>query len=240
MLQRRIMMFVFHCSHLPFLFGLDNPAVTGIATRSLGLANNLDNLTTAQTKVASNRIRDLYTGQLGLLQTVALKELGLLLGAEQNMLGNQFVAGDVNKKILFLEVLADAAWDTGKKAHGRGRDRGLRDEDAGVEVVLINQMVEGAHLLGSDTRGIGAEVDVDCAAVGLGVWVCFAGQWCVLHLHGLSGASLDFHLGAAVVAISTVSNVNFLYDWIDSHFLAPVSNAAELWGNGRRGFAYSG
>lgn len=133
------------------LCSLNNPAVTGIATCSFRLADNLNNLATAQTKVAGDRVRDLYTGQLGLLQTVALEELALLLGAKQDVLGDQLMAGDVDEQILFLEVLADAAGDTGKQAHGGGRDRRLRDEDTGVEVVLIDKVVEGAHLLGSDT-----------------------------------------------------------------------------------------
>lgn len=186
---------------------LNDPAVTGIATCSLRLADNLNDLATAQTKVAGDRVGDLYTGQLGLLQTIALEELALLLRAEQDVLGDQFVAGDVDEQILFLEVLTDAARDAGKQAHGRGRDRGLRDEDTGVEVVLIDKVVEGAHLLCSDSRGVGAEVDVDCTAVWLGVWVSFAGKCCVLQFHGIGGAGLDFHLGATVVAEQFVSDV---------------------------------
>ena len=130
---------------------LNNPAVTGIATCSLRLADNLNDLTATQTKVAGDRVGDLYTGQLGLFQTIAFEELALLLGAKQDVLGDQLVAGDVDEQILFLEVLADAAGDSGEQTHGRGRDRCLRDEDTGVEVVLIDKVVEGAHLLGSDT-----------------------------------------------------------------------------------------
>lgn len=43
---------------------LNDPAVTGIATCRLRLANNLDNLTTAQTEVPSNGVRNLYAGKL--------------------------------------------------------------------------------------------------------------------------------------------------------------------------------
>lgn len=130
---------------------LNDPAVTGIATRSLRLADNLNDLTTAQAKVAGDRIGDLYAGQLGLLQTIALEELALLLGAKQDVLGDQLVAGNVDEQILFLEVLANTAGDARKQAHGGWRDRRLRDEDTSVEVVLIDKVVEGAHLLGSDT-----------------------------------------------------------------------------------------
>ena len=129
---------------------LNNPAVTGVATCSLGLANNLHNLTAAQTEVPSNGVRDLYTGKLGFLQTVTLQQAGFLLRAEEDVLGNKLVAGDVDKEILFLEVLADAAGDTAQQADGRGRDGGLGDEDSGVEVVFVDEVVEGANLLGSD------------------------------------------------------------------------------------------
>lgn len=112
--------------NLPVLFSttlsssLNDPAVTGIATRSLRLADDLNDLTTAQTKIAGDRVGDLYAGKLGLLQTIALEKLGLLLGAKQNVLGDQLVAGDVDEQILFLEVLTDTTRDSGKQAHGRG------------------------------------------------------------------------------------------------------------------------
>lgn len=127
----------------------NDPAVTGVTTGGLGLANNLHNLTTAQTEVPGNGVGNLYTGELGLLQTVALEQTGLLLGAEEDVLGDELVAGDVDEQILFLEVLADAAGDTAKQTNSGRRDRSLRDEDSGVEVVFVNEMVEGADLLGS-------------------------------------------------------------------------------------------
>lgn len=127
----------------------NDPAVTGVTTGGLRLANNLHNLTAAQTEVPGNGVGNLYTGELGLLQTVALEQTGLLLGAEEDVLGDELVAGDVDEQILFLEVLADAAGDTAKQANSGRRDRSLRDEDSGVEVVFVNEMVEGADLLGS-------------------------------------------------------------------------------------------
>jgi hypothetical protein len=127
----------------------NDPAVTGVATCSLGLANNLDDLTTAQTKVPSNGVGNLYTGKLGFLQTITLKEPTLLLGTEKDVLGDELVAGDVNKQVLFLEVLADTAGNTAQQTDGGWRDWSLRDEDSGVEVVFVDEVVEGADLLGS-------------------------------------------------------------------------------------------
>ena len=177
---------------------LNDPAVTGVPTSSLGLADNLDDLATAQTQVPCDGVGNLHAGQLGLLQTVPLQQFGLLFGAEENVLGDELVAGDVDQQILFLEMLADATGHAAQQAYGGRRDRGLRDEDTGVEVALVDDVVESAHLLGADARRVRAEVDVDRAAVGLGGRVRFARQRSVLHLHDLGGAGLDFHLGAAV------------------------------------------
>jgi len=114
------------------------------------------------------------------------------------VLGDELVAGDVNQQVLLLEVLTDATGYAAQQAHGGGRDRGLRNENAGVEVALVDDVVESAHLLGADARRVRAEVDIDRAAVGLGGRVRFARQRSVLHLHDLGGAGLDFHFSAAV------------------------------------------
>lgn len=90
------------------------------------------------------------------------------------MLRDEFVASNVDQQILFLEVFADAAWDTAQQAHGGGGDRGLGDENSGVEVVFVDKVVECADLLGTHTGGVGTEFNIDSPAVGLRVGVRFA------------------------------------------------------------------
>lgn len=90
------------------------------------------------------------------------------------MLRDEFVARNVNEQILLLEVFANTAGDTAQQAHGGGGDRGLSDENSGVEVVFVDKVVECADLLGTHTRGVGAEFNVDSSAVGLRVRVRFA------------------------------------------------------------------
>ncbi len=98
---------------------------------------------------------------------------------------------DVNQKILFLEMLADAAGNAAEKTDsGRGNGR-FGDENARVEVALIDGVVEGAHLLGTDAAVIGAEFDVDCATVRLGLAVGRCGERRVFRLHGFGRAGLD-------------------------------------------------
>lgn len=114
------------------------------------------------------------------------------------MFRDKLVAGDVNEQILLLEVLADAAGQGTEEADGGGRDGGLGDEDARVEVVLVDEVVEGAHLLGADAAGVRAELDVDGTAVGLGRRVRFAREGGVFGGHGFCGTGLDLHLVATV------------------------------------------
>jgi hypothetical protein len=100
---------------------LNDPAVAGVTTSSLTLADNLHHLTAAQTQVPRDGIRDLHTRQLRLLQTVTLQQLGFLLRAEQDVLGHQFMAGDIDEEVLFLEGLANAAGVAVDHAQGSGR-----------------------------------------------------------------------------------------------------------------------
>lgn len=127
----------------------NNPPVTGITTRSFRLADDFHDLTTAQPKVTGDGVRNLYTGQLGFLQTVASEESLFLLGAEKDMLGNELMAGDVDEQILFLEVLADPTRHTIEHADGGWRDGGLSDKDSGMVVPFVDEVVEGADLLRS-------------------------------------------------------------------------------------------
>lgn len=87
------------------------------------------------------------------------------------MFRDKLVAGDVHQEILLLEVLAEPAGDAAEQTDGGGRDRGLRDEDAGVVVLLVDQVVECANLLGADAGGVRTEFNVDGAALRLGVGI---------------------------------------------------------------------
>lgn len=150
---------------------LNHPAVTGVATSCLRLANDLHHLSPTQTEIPSHGVGDLHARKLGFLQTITLEKTALLLRTEKDVLGNQLVARNIDQQILFLEMLADVVGETGEQTDGGRRDGGLRDEESSVDVALADDVVEGAHLLGADARGVGAEVHVDYAAVGLGVWV---------------------------------------------------------------------
>ena len=85
------------------------------------------------------------------------------------------MAGDVDQQILLLEMLTDTAGDPAEQTHSRWRDRGLCDEHARVEVVLVDKVVERADLLRTHARRIGAELDIDSPAVRLGLRVGSAG-----------------------------------------------------------------
>lgn len=84
------------------------------------------------------------------------------------------MASNVNEQILLLEVFANTARNAAQQAHSGGGDRSLGDENSGVEVVFVDKVVECADLLGTHTRGVGAEFNVDGSAVGLRVGVRFA------------------------------------------------------------------
>ena len=149
------------------------PSITGITTSGFTPPNNLDDLAPAQAQVSGDGIINLDARKLRLLQAIAQQQPRLLLGTQQDMLGDQLVARDIDKQILFLKVFADATGNAAQEAHGRRRDGSLGDEYAGVEILLVDEMVEGADLLGSHAGHVDAEFDVDGAAVGLRVWVCF-------------------------------------------------------------------
>lgn len=83
------------------------------------------------------------------------------------MLRDELVTGDVDQQVLLLEMFTDAAGDAAQQAHGRRGDRGLRDEDSGVEIVFIDKVVELADLLRAHAASVDAEINVDGTAVGL-------------------------------------------------------------------------
>ena len=91
------------------------------------------------------------------------------------MRGHQLVMRDVDQQILLLERLDDVGLDGGNDLQGGGRDGCLRDEDAGVEFVLVDVLGEGAHLFDADA-GVGAEFDPDGADLGERVRLGLGGE----------------------------------------------------------------
>lgn len=127
-----------------------SPAITRIPTRRLALPDNLDHLSPPQAQILSDGIPGLDARQLALLEAIALEQFPLLLRAQEHVLGHEFMVGDVDQQILFLE-----RFDDGRQHYGhdlqRGRRNGcLRHQDARVEVVLADVLGEGAHLLNAD------------------------------------------------------------------------------------------
>lgn len=74
------------------------------------------------------------------------------------MLGHELMVGDVDEQILLLEGLNDGGQHDGDDLQGGGRDGCLGDEDASVEIVLVDVLGKGAHLLDPDGR-LRAEFD---------------------------------------------------------------------------------
>ena len=103
---------------------------------------------------------------------------------------------DVDQQILLLERLDDGREDDGDDFEGGGRDGGLRDEDAGVELVLLDVLSEGAHLLDADA-GVGGEFDPDGADLGLRGGLGFCRYGGVFGEHGIGGSEGRAHFLAA-------------------------------------------
>ena len=103
---------------------------------------------------------------------------------------------NIHQQILLLERFDDGRENDGDDFERGGRDGGLRDEDAGVEFVLVDVLGESAHLLDADA-GVGGEFDPDGADLGLRVRVRFCGYGGVLGEHGVGGSEGGVHLLAA-------------------------------------------
>jgi hypothetical protein len=63
-------------------------SITGISTSCLRFPDDLDHLTSSQTQISRDRITQLDSRQLCLLQAVSFQQFHLLLSAQQYMLGD--------------------------------------------------------------------------------------------------------------------------------------------------------
>ncbi len=102
---------------------------------------------------------------------------------------------DINQQILFLKRLYYRRQYDGYDLEGRGSYGRLRDENAGVKVVLRDVLREGAHLFYAD-RGFRAEFDPDGADLG-GRVRGGIGWKGVFFEHGARGSGRESHLLAA-------------------------------------------
>ena len=101
---------------------------------------------------------------------------------------------DVDQQIHFLERLDDEGQHAGDELQRRGRDADLRDEDAAVELVRVDVLAEGAHLLDADV-GVFEKLDPDGADGGrLGFRVGDG----VFFDHVEGGVGLEGHAASAV------------------------------------------
>lgn len=114
------------------------------------------------------------------------------------MRGHELVVRDVDQQVLLLERLDDVRLDGGDDLERGGGDGGLRDEDARVELVLVDVLGEGAHLLDADA-GVGAEFDPDGADLRERGRVGFRGEGGVFGEHGVGGFEGGVHFLAAAV-----------------------------------------
>lgn len=194
---------------------LYRPPITRISPSGLALPDDLYHLPPPQAQILSHGIARLNTGQLALLQPVAVQQATLLLGAEQHVLGHELVVGDVDEEILLLKRLDHGGQHHGHDLHRRGGDGVLRHQDPRVEVVLADVLREGPHLLDPDAF-VRAELDPDGADRGWGRGrLRGGGEHAVFLDHGLRGARGEGHFFAAGLGGGLVREVVFfLFMWI--------------------------
>ena len=80
---------------------------------------------------------------------------------------HKLMVRDIHQEIPLGESLDDAGKDDGHDLEGGGSDGALSDENTGVEIVLLDQLGEVAHMLYAQGGGI-VKFDPDCA--GFGYW----------------------------------------------------------------------
>lgn len=81
------------------------------------------------------------------------------------MLGDELMVGDVDNKFGFEEMLAVAPWDGVEQITGGRGDGRVCDEDAAVEVLLVDSVEEFTDLFCTDALVARAVFYVDRAAV---------------------------------------------------------------------------
>lgn len=176
----------------------DTKSVTGVPARRLTRPDDLDDLAPPQAVVPRDGVLEQDTRQLGLLQAVPLEQGGLLLLAEDDVGGDEVVVGDVDQQVLEQEALDLGVGGGG--ADGLARLRGQRadgNHNTGAEVARRHGLHELLDLLDAHVV-LGHELDVDLAALGIGVRVRRRGRWCGFpdHLLAWAGGELKARTAA--------------------------------------------
>lgn len=114
------------------------------------------------------------------------------------MFRDEFVVRDIDQQLLLQEMLAEPAGKTGQEFDSGRRDGRLGDEDASVVVLRVDEVVERAHLLGTNAVDVGAELDVDAAAFRREFDFRVGRVGTVFFVHIIGRTSGDAHLVPAV------------------------------------------
>lgn len=138
--------------------GLADQSVADVATGSLRGSNDLHDLPSLQSEVASDGIAGLDAHQHVLLELVASQQLGFLFICHHNVLRHQLVFCDVNEK-LRLEELFDDVLRSHLNQHlfCRWAHGSLNDHDGSVDVLFLHSRAIGADELDADLRFVGEE-----------------------------------------------------------------------------------
>ncbi len=152
----------------------------------------------AKTKITGDGILLQDTGKLCLLEAVALQQGRLLLLAEQDVGGDQFVVRNVDEQILLQEAL-DVRVRDGRSYYlaGLGAERHLGDEDSGLEVLraaVLDELLDDAD---ADRPCLLAELHPQRACFGRRLGIAGRRRWGELFDHGLAGTRRELHLRPA-------------------------------------------
>ena len=196
------------------LFPSDRPPVTSIPPGRLTSPNDLHHLPFPQPQILRHGIPHLDPRQLALLQAISLQQLHLLLRTQKLMRRHQLMMRNIDQQILLLEGLDDGGENDGDDLERGGGDRGLCDEDAGLEFVLVDVLGEGAHLLYAYAR-VRGEFDPDGADLGLRGGFGFRGYGGVFCKHGVGGFEGGVHLLAAGWCVSLVLLAHGAFGQVD-------------------------
>lgn len=150
-----------HCGR-----ALNTESVTGVTTSCFTDSDNLDNLSPLEAQISCYRILLQNTGELGLLEAVALQQRNLFFAGEQDMAGHKLVVSNVDKKVVLEEAFdLGEVLDAGKRLAGGGGQGHVGDHDARLVVVRDGVLCKLADL-GDSKLLVGQELDPDRAAVG--------------------------------------------------------------------------
>lgn len=98
------------CKNVFGIFGLPYNAIRDVATSSLRVTRDFNDLKSGETVVASNGIVAQDAGQLALVQVILVQQLLLFLIREQSVLRDELVLRNVDQQFRMLEKLKCVFW----------------------------------------------------------------------------------------------------------------------------------